>query len=179
MLDSLGLDRVHVYGTSMGGRIAQMLAIKHAHRVDRLVLACTTPGGEHALERSHEVRVALSDADQSRRTAALVRLFYTDAWGADASRSNLLGDPSMTARSRSRHLRLSARHDAWHLLPAIGAPTLVLHGEDDLLAPIENAHVLAARIPDCRVKITAGGRHGFFDEFAGTVQGEVSNFLST
>ena len=51
VLDELGVERAAVYGTSMGGRVAQMLAINHPERVRALVLACTTPGGEHAIER--------------------------------------------------------------------------------------------------------------------------------
>jgi len=60
VLDDLGLDTVAVYGTSMGGRIAQMLAIHHPERLSRLVLACTTPGGPHAIERGQDVRRALA-----------------------------------------------------------------------------------------------------------------------
>ncbi|NEB82309.1 alpha/beta fold hydrolase, partial [Streptomyces sp. SID14478] len=47
VLDHAGIDRAHVYGTSMGGRVAQWLAADHAPRVDRLVLGCTSPGAPH------------------------------------------------------------------------------------------------------------------------------------
>ena len=52
VLEELGIERAHVYGTSMGGRVAQMLAAEHPARVDRLVLACRSPGGPRASERT-------------------------------------------------------------------------------------------------------------------------------
>lgn len=165
-LDALGVDRAHVYGTSMGGRVAQVLAARHPDRVASLVLAATSPGGPQAVERSTAVRRALADVDPVRRLGALVGLFYTPAWGTDPSRSRLLGDPTMTVADRQRHLRASARHDAWDLLPSVAAPTLVLHGSEDAMAPVRNAHLIAARVPQARLHVHEGGRHGFFDEFA-------------
>ena len=174
VLDELGVERAAVYGTSMGGRVAQMLAINHPERVRALVLACTTPGGEHAIERGQDVRRLLAEPDRSKRRAALLELMYTPAWSGE---SNLLGDPTLTADAARRHLRVSAGHDAWAGLPRIAVPTLVLHGSDDRMAPVENAALLGDRIPGARVRITAGGRHGFFDEFAESVSRAVLDFL--
>jgi pimeloyl-ACP methyl ester carboxylesterase len=174
VLDELGVERAAVYGTSMGGRVAQMLAINHPERVSALVLACTTPGGKHAIERGQDVRRLLAEPDRSKRRAALLELMYTPAWSGE---SNLLGDPTMTADASRRHLRVSAGHDAWDGLPRIAVPTLVLHGSDDRMAPVENATLIADRIPGARVRITSGGRHGFFDEFAESVSREVLAFL--
>lgn len=125
VLDHLDIDRVHVYGTSMGGRIAQVLAARHPVRMLTLALACTSPGGPHAVERDNDVRKALVDPDAEARRRAMVQLFYTPAWGDDPSRSHLFGDPTMNAADRNRHLKMSARHNAWALLPQISCPTLV------------------------------------------------------
>jgi 3-oxoadipate enol-lactonase len=176
VLDHLRYERVHVYRTSMDGRIAQWLAIDHPERLSRLVLACTTPGGPHAVERGQDVRRVLAQADPHARRAALIDLMYTPAW-PHGERSTLLGDPTMTPDAQRRHLRVSARHDAYDRLPQIAAPTLVLHGSDDRMAPAENAHLIADRIPGARLTITPGGRHGFFDEFAETVNRDVAAFL--
>ena len=174
VLDEVGVARAAVYGTSMGGRIAQRLAIDHPSRVSALVLACTTPGGPHAVERGPDVRRMLAEPDRERRRANLLELFYTDG----RRTSNLLGDPGLTPQAARRHLRVSGRHDAWDGLPAIQAPTLVLHGSEDRMAPVENAALLAARIPGAQVSITDGGRHGFFDEFSQAVSRDVLEFLS-
>jgi pimeloyl-ACP methyl ester carboxylesterase len=176
VLTSLDVVSASVYGTSMGGRVAQTLAIEHPARVDRLVLACTSPGGRHALERSTQVRRSLADPDAGRRRRALHQLFYTDAQPYRPD-GNLLGDPTMTAEERRAHLHASARHDAWDALPRISAPTLVLHGAADLMVPAANASLLASRIPDVAVSLHQYGRHGFFEEFVGDVTPLVLSFL--
>lgn len=178
VLDALGVRTAYVYGTSMGGRVAQMLASDAPARVERLVLACTSPGGAVAHERSSEVRRALAQPDEAARVRALLELMYTPAWFDRHRRSHLLGDPGMTGRARTLHLRVSARHDAVDRLPQIAAPTLVLHGDADLMAPVANAHLIAERVPDSRVVVVPGGRHGFFDEFHEAVSADVRRFLA-
>lgn len=178
VLDALEIPSAHVYGTSMGGRIAQMLAIGHPHLVDRLVLACTSPGGAIAAERSNDVRRRLADPDPQARRRALVELFYTPDWARVHASSTLFGDSTMTAKAQQLHLRVSARHDASQRLAEIVAPTLVLHGGDDLMSPVENAHAIAGRIPGSAVEITDRGRHGFFDEFSDVVTPRVVAFLA-
>ena len=163
-----------VYGTSMGGRVAQFLAARHPHLVARLVLACTSPGGRHAHERTAEVRRRLAEPDDAARLRTLRELFYTDAWTGS---SHLFGDPTMTAAESRAHLRASNRHDAWDLLPLIAAPTLVVHGTDDVMVPAANAPLLAERIPGATLHLHPGGRHGFFDEFAGVLTPVLTTFL--
>lgn len=177
VLSALDAQEAMVYGTSMGGRVAQVLAAVHHDRVRRLVLACTSPGGPHARERAPEIRRSLVDPDAERRLAAMHRLFYTDDWAHPPDHSHLLGDPTMTADERRAHLRVSAGHDAWDRLHLITAPTLVLHGTDDLMTPPENAALLAGRIPSARLELVTGGRHGFFEERRDVVVPLVRSFL--
>lgn len=171
-----GAGKASVYGTSMGGRVAQLLAVRHPDLVDAMVLACTSPGGRHAHERSQEVRRSLTEPDPARRLATLRELFYTDAW-TRGSESNLFGDATQTAAESRAHLRASNRHDAWSDLPAITAPTLVLHGTADLMVPADNATILVDRIPGASLRLHEGGRHGFFEEFSRTVDPWVLSFL--
>jgi len=176
VLDALGLRGAHVYGTSMGGRVAQMLAINHPTTVGRLVLACTSPGGPDAQERSTAIRRQLARPDDDIRTASIMRLMYTPEWTGRAADSTLLGDPTMTARAAALHLRISNEHDASRDLHRIVAPTLVLHGVDDELSPPANASVIAAGIPGATAEIVPG-RHGFFDEFSAAVTPRVRAHL--
>ena len=175
VLDACGVRRAHVYGTSMGGRVAQELALRHPALVDRLVLACTSPGGAGAQERDADVRRELASSDPVARMRSLIRFFYTPA--RKGRRSLLFGDSAMTAGARQLHLRVSARHDAWDRLAQIAAPTLVLHGSDDRMSPVHNAHAIGGRIPSALVEVTEGGRHGFFDEFSDTITPRVAAFL--
>lgn len=176
VLAALDVDQAHVYGTSMGGRVAQVLAGRHPSRVLSLALACTSPGGKHAIERNNGVRRALADPDPIARAAAMVELFYTPDWGTDPTQSHLFGDPTMTTADRRRHLNMSAHHDAWDLLPKIQCPTLVLHGKQDRIAPSHNAEVVADAIPNAQLHIHSTGRHGFFDEFAGDLDATLEPF---
>lgn len=177
VLDDLDCATALVYGTSMGGRVAQRLAVEHPARVRRLVLACTSPGGPHAVERSLEVRRALSQRDPQAVRQVLLELMYTPAWLAGHRESNLLGDDTMSPAARRGHLRASARHEAWDRLPEVDVPALVLHGSDDLMAPLRNGELLASRIPGAALHVVEDGRHGFFEEFADEVAPLLRDFL--
>lgn len=178
VLDSAGISAAYVYGTSMGGRVAQMLAAHYPDRVKALVLACTTPGGPNAVARSREVDAELSRATAADRLGVLHDLFYTPAWPYSPQDSSLLGDASMRESELAAHRKASRHHDAWDLLPSITAPTLVLHGEDDLMTSAENARLLADRIPGAGLQVHPGGRHGFFEEFAQQVTPAVLEFFA-
>ena len=179
VLDALDVATAPVYATSMGGRVGQVLAADHPDRVASLVLACTSPGGPHAVEQSTDAFGGVAaEPDPAGRVEAMLRLFYTPAWGHDPGRSTLLGDPGMTAADKRRHRRMSAAHDAWDRLPSIGCPTLVLHGSDDAITPAVNADLLAARIPGARLHVHQGGRHGFFDELADDLAPVLDRFWS-
>ena len=179
VLDDLRLERADVYGTSMGGRVAQWFAVDHPHRLDRLVLGCTTPGGAHAVERGLDVRRAVAQPDRRAARAALLDLMYTPAWlAAHPGPTTVEGDPSMTPQARRDHLRASDGHDAWDRLPGVLAPTLVLHGADDVLAPAVNATLLGERIPGARVEVLPGLRHAYFHEGEAVATPLVRGFLA-
>jgi pimeloyl-ACP methyl ester carboxylesterase len=179
VLDDLGIERADVYGTSMGGRVAQWIAVRHPHRVRRLVLGCTSPGGTHAVERSTAVRKALADPDPAAARRALLDLMYSPEWLArNPGPYWTLGDPSMSRHARHQHLLASNGHDAWDVLPRITAPTLVLHGDQDELNPTANAPLLAGRIPGARLCLVAGARHAYFEERHEEAAEVVREFLT-
>ncbi|TCC25148.1 alpha/beta fold hydrolase [Kribbella speibonae] len=177
VLDDLGLDSANVYGTSMGGRVAQWLAIDYPQRVDALVLGCTSPGAAHGYERSQEIRKAL--ADPARTERVLLELMYSPAWLAENPGPYcVLGDPTMPSYAKGRHLVASNRHDAWDGLPTITASTLILHGTDDIFSPAANAQLLADRIPGARAELVKGARHAYFHEFRSVASPAVLAFLA-
>ncbi len=179
VLDELGVERADVYGTSMGGRVAQWLAALHPGRVRRLVLGCTSPGGPHATERDADVRRALARPDPDAARQALLELMFTPSWPVEQPcAQQVLGDPHMPAHAKRRHLVASNEHDAWDVLPQIDAPTLVLHGEQDRLTPPGNAPLLAERIPQARLHLLPDARHAYFLEFRATAGELVRSFLA-
>lgn len=179
VLAYLGIASAAVYGTSMGGRIGQKLAIRHPELVSALVLACTSPGGDLAVERSVETRLSIARAEPGTGRQVLHDLFYTPEWLGTPERSHLLGDPTMSREESRAHLRVSGRHDASSELELIVAPTLVLHGDDDLMTPVVNAERLAEHIPGADLTTYPGYRHGFFEELADEVTAEVRAHLAT
>jgi pimeloyl-ACP methyl ester carboxylesterase len=80
VLDHLGIDRAHVYGVSMGGRIGQWLGIAYPDRLGALVLGCTTPGNAHGVRRSAHIDPALLSGDLQRMLPYLV----SPEWAAAA-----------------------------------------------------------------------------------------------
>ncbi|MFJ9618664.1 alpha/beta fold hydrolase [Streptomyces noursei] len=178
VLDASGVERADVYGTSMGGRVAQWVAARYPERVRRLVLGCTSPGGPYAVERDASVRRALAHPDPETARRTLVDLMYSPAWRADhPGPYPTLGDPHMPPHARRGHLVASNAHDAWDALPDIGAPTLILHGDQDRLTPPDNVPLLAARIPDARTHLFRGARHAYFHERRAEASGLVAAFL--
>ncbi|MFW6773854.1 alpha/beta fold hydrolase [Nocardioides sp. CPCC 205120] len=183
VLAAVGRDAADVYGTSMGGRVAQELALARPDLVRRVVVACTSTGGAPAVHRDRDVGMLLAGPDDEERQRGLVDLFYTPAWtrahgGYDGVPRDLLGDPSMTVEAARRHLETSSDHDAADRLGGLTAPTLVLHGTDDLMVPAANADVVAGLLPDARTRLVQGGRHGFFDEHRDLVVPWVREFLT-
>lgn len=178
VLDHADIEQADIYGTSMGGRVGQLLAVLHPDRVRRLVLGCTSPGGPHSIERDPVVRGALADPDPATAEKALLQLMFTPGWLArHPGPHTVLGDPAMPAYAKRRHRIASDKHDAWDLLPQISAPTLILHGSDDVLNPAANAPLLAKRIPGARLEMLPGARHAYFQEFRETAAPLVLEFL--
>lgn len=173
VLDAAGVERAAVFGHSMGGRIAQWVAADFPERVTALVLSATTVGDSHGVVRESGATAALLAGTPE----TLLPLFASRAWltsNPDDVRK-LLPQPH-DATARRAHFGASATHDGSTALPLIAAPTLVLHGEDDALAPVGNARILADRISAARLHVVPRGRHMFLAEFPRTLQ-VVIDFL--
>jgi pimeloyl-ACP methyl ester carboxylesterase len=84
----------------------------------------------------------------------------------------------MPTYAKTRHLVASNKHDAWDGLPSIKAPTLILHGTDDVFSPAANAPLLAERIPGAHAELIQGARHAYFHEFRAVASPLVLDFLA-
>jgi pimeloyl-ACP methyl ester carboxylesterase len=164
LLDALGLDSAHVYGLSMGGMIAQELAIRFPDRVRALVLGGTSHGGPRAVLPSPRIAAALTSrsAPAALRAELVGRALFTPAFRKrepELVRTylGLLGQHRTSARGLVSHLTASTYHDTRARLGRIAAPTLVLHGAHDELTPPANARLLAAAIPDAELHLLPAG----------------------
>ncbi len=174
LLDHLGLARAHVYGVSMGGMIAQELVLRHPEKVRALVLGCTLCGGEHAtmgepqvIETLIEVIGSMGKGDPAAWVDRQLPLIFTPEWiAANPGIRDMLimlapllpPTPPETAQNAMAGLFGWSSYDR---LPQITAPTLVIHGDRDVIIPVENAHVIAARIPGAQLHIVHGAGHGY------------------
>ena len=191
LLDTLGIERAHVLGVSMGGMIAQELALNHPQRVLGLVLGCTACSGVNS-EREGVVRPApevlalltpkpeLSREDQIRRSwpALTTPEFlesHPEVLEERLRRSLINATPVETAM---RQMAAGQAFDAFDRLPSISAPTLVIHGDRDVLVPVENAYVLKERIRGAELRIVPGAGHLFTFELPEESAAAVVEFLT-
>jgi 3-oxoadipate enol-lactonase len=173
LLREIGVESAHVCGLSMGGMIAQELAIRFPERVRGLVLGGTTPGGPRAARPTLRELSALGGAAaggwrDGRRSWLGDWLFSERFRREQPERARELlrhfGRHRATPQGVWAHWWASVYHDTLSRLHCIQAPTLVMHGEQDAMAPISNARLLAERIPDAELCIVPGAGHAYMPE---------------
>ena len=185
VLDDAGVERAHVVGTSLGGMVAQELALTHPERVDRLVLACTTPGGPGAYPMPATTVALLAEAPTLAPAVAL-RRFVENALAARTVETR----PEVVERILTHRLATRQAPEAWAAQAAAGATfdasdrlstvaaaTLVQHGTDDVVVDPRNADLLAALVPDARLEWFPGTGHLYFWEEPDRFVTSVSSFL--
>ncbi|MBB5233946.1 alpha/beta fold hydrolase [Deinococcus budaensis] len=156
-----------VVGLSMGGMVAQHLALRHPELVRGLVLVATTPGGRASTPATERGRAALflpAELPAPERARQALTLMthpgFTEAHpGALAQAAANAERHPMSAESFRRQFQAIRAHDTTAGLARIQAPTLVLHGEHDDLIPLSNAERLAAGIPGAGLRVYPGTGH--------------------
>ena len=186
LLDALGVDRAHVYGVSMGGMIAQELALRHPRRLRSLILGATWPGGPDAVPPEMEtLRLLVDWGAAAGRVAspAFLDVLYSPGYLAEHGSELLEGFgryadyPQTAPEAYVAQLGAAARHDTYDRLPDIAAPTLVIHGTADPLVPAANGRILAERIPRAGLVLLEGARHGYLQEKQAEADAAVLSFL--
>jgi pimeloyl-ACP methyl ester carboxylesterase len=185
VLSAAGVERAHVYGISLGGMVAQELALRHPERVDALVLGATTPGSFLAAPPDAAVLAAFLRHRSLRPDEAV--------WGSVPhlyARETQVHRPERIAEDVARRLEepvahrtytaqvaAGMRHDALSRLGAISAPTLVVHGQQDRVVPPANARTLAAGIPDAELHLWPGAGHLYMTDEP-RADPDVADFLA-
>jgi pimeloyl-ACP methyl ester carboxylesterase len=186
LLDVVGWDRCRIVGVSFGGMVAQEFAVTYPARVERLALACTSPGGAGGASYPLHELEALSEAERARIATELLDTRFTPDWLAEHADDRALVE-MMAARTRAgksddqrrgEHEQLDARrrHDVLDRLHLITAPTLVACGRYDGIAPLPNSEAIASRIPGSELRCYEGG-HVFFAQDP-TALPDISDFLA-
>jgi pimeloyl-ACP methyl ester carboxylesterase len=186
LMEAIGLAQAHVFGISMGGMIAQELALNHPQRVQGLVLGCTTCGPAHSVPVPAQTLAQFGQIMQlpvDERIERFWEITVTPEFKderADFLRRILELGMATPTPMETFGLQFAAIQamDTYDRLPQIESPTLIIHGDRDLLVPVENAEILHSRIPESRVRIVQGTGHCFFWEEPDEVVEEVVLFLS-
>jgi pimeloyl-ACP methyl ester carboxylesterase len=184
VLDSVGAARAHVVGASLGGMSAQQLALAAPERVDKLVLVCTTPGGDASFPMPQQTVELFAQAQaQTLDPRDALRRFVVNALSPQASSELVdevlayrVANPPDPAGWQAQ-AAAGPTHDVVARLHELRMPTLVIHGTADNVVDARNAELLAERIPNARLELVEGAGHLLFWEHADRVSALIEDFL--
>ena len=184
ILDELGLESAHVYGISLGGMIAQQFALRHPDRIRSLVLGATQPGGRRAVHADAEVMAFFRQRSRmGKEEAAWASVEFNYGPRCRAEHADRIADDierrleqPFNAQAYRAQLFAAAMHNCYGRLDRILVPTFVVHGALDRVIPVANAHLMAERLPNCRLSVLETSGHLYPTE-APEVDGEIGGFF--
>jgi pimeloyl-ACP methyl ester carboxylesterase len=190
-LEALELREVDLLGFSLGGFVAQELALIRPRLVRRLVLAGTGPqGGEHMHGFDDDLYVSATSDEPGADD--LLALFFERSetsvaagWAFVQRIFERTEDRDADTTLATRDAQLDAIH-TWGIpdpsklnrLAGITQPVLVANGDNDRMVPTRNSHLLAEHLPDARLRIYPDAGHGFLFQYARQFAAEVQTFLA-
>ncbi|MFC5367928.1 alpha/beta fold hydrolase [Salinirubrum litoreum] len=186
VLADAGIESVHVVGASMGGMIAQQYALDY-DRAESLALLCTSHGGEEAVPTPPETQERMFGVPEDADEREAIRYKMEPAMSPDFWAENddlieqivdwrLAGDA--TPAGREAQAGGVAAFDVSDEVGDVDLPTLLLHGTDDRVLPVENSRLLHEKLPNSELETVDGGPHLFFVEQADRVTDRLRSFLA-
>jgi pimeloyl-ACP methyl ester carboxylesterase len=182
LMDLLGIEKAHIMGVSMGGMIAQELAINYPQRVMKLVLACTSASQDKTsgdtLEHTKFLRLTPEGQVSAIVGLAFDKPLYRFVFGLLARVQIKLVGSSGTVGIAGQS-EACQKHNTLDRLPIITAPTLVIVGTADRIINPVSSEVIAGKIPNAKLVRIDGGSHCFSFEMKNEFNREVLNFLKS
>jgi pimeloyl-ACP methyl ester carboxylesterase len=187
---ALGFDRIDLLGFSIGGFVAQEIALVRPTLVRRLVLAATGPKGAPGMHGWRDDIAAAARGESKPENLLYIMFAHTET--SQAKGMEFLGRFMQRQEDRdapTSDLARDAQYDAiveWGIpdhaalqrLTGIASPTLVIQGDDDLMIPTKLSHLMAGLIPNAQIRIYPDAAHGFLFQYPGEVAGDVNAFLA-
>jgi len=185
LIDVLNLESVHVFGGSMGGAIAQELAISYPNRVRKLVLCATVGKSTTVLRLLVDVLKFIKQHDHDNavfpRMALLTGMTTNFLSNTEAVEQmlDLFQNPAFpqSFEAFARQADAIRSFDVLDRLGTVRAPTLILAADQDILTPVNAAREIEAAIPGAKLQIFEGGGHAFIWEISEKVHQAVIEFL--
>lgn len=187
LLDHLGLRAANVFGFSLGGMVAMQLALRRPDLVSRLALGCTTAGGALSFEPGDRVTDAITNP---QTTGDRYRDYLAGIWMSCSSEfvaqnpetitalANLSAQFPPTPVGYGGQVMAALGHDVAAEVGRLAMPVLVMHGDADVLIPVENGLALARTIPGAQLILYPGAGHLFFVEEAPAVNRDLLRFFT-
>jgi 3-oxoadipate enol-lactonase len=187
LLDAIGIDSAHVFGVSMGGMIAQELALNYPDKVKSLILGCTFCGVAKAVLPTPEALEFLTGPEMAKLSveerARMTMPWLVSQEFIDKTPEAVEMYVAITTKYPTPihgfacQGQAIAAHDTYDRLPQIPAPTLVIVGDADRIIPAENSPILASRIPNAELVVLKNASHGFFLDAEAEATGTILDFL--
>jgi pimeloyl-ACP methyl ester carboxylesterase len=188
-IDALGMDWIDLLGFSIGGFVAQEIALVRPALVRRLVLAATGPKGAPGMHGWRDDIAAAARGESKPENLLYIMFAHTET--SQAKGMEFLGRFMQRQEGRDVPTSDAARdaqydaivewgipdHAALQRLTGIQSPTLVIQGDGDLMIPTRLSHLMAGLIPDARIRIYPDAAHGFLFQYPAEVAAEVNAFL--
>jgi pimeloyl-ACP methyl ester carboxylesterase len=189
-IGGLGLERVDLLGFSIGGFVAQEIALVRPTLVRRLVLAATGPKGAPGMHGWREDIAAAARGESKPENLLYIMFAHNET--SQAKGREFLGRFLQRKEARDAATSDAARdaqydaivdwgipdHGALHRLTGIKSPTLVIQGDHDLMIPTKLSHLLAGLIPDAQIRTYPNAAHGFLFQYPTEVAADVNDFLT-
>jgi 3-oxoadipate enol-lactonase len=183
VLDAAGVEGAHVFGISMGGMIAQELALEFPERVRSLVLGCTAAGGPTAIRAEPEVtELLMNRGAMTPEQSALAAIPYV--YDRDTARDRIEEDLAIRRgwfpkpEGYVAQLQGILGWESYSRLPRLNVRTLVIHGETDRLVPLGNGELIAGRIPGAKLVRLPHASHIFPTDQTAAANGAILEFLA-
>jgi pimeloyl-ACP methyl ester carboxylesterase len=188
---ALGLARIDLLGFSIGGFVAQEIALVRPGLLRRLVLAATGPKGALGMHGWRDDIAAAARGESKPENLLYIMFAHTEA--SQAKGREFLGRFVERQEGRDAATSDAARdaqydaivewgipdHGALQRLTAINSPTLIIQGDNDLMIPTKLSHLMAGLIPDARIRVYPDAAHGFLFQYPAEVAADVNAFLAS
>lgn len=187
LMRGLGIKHAHILGYSMGGYIAQELAITYPRMVDSLILVSTGAGGSRAVTMSAERAEKFADIQGLTPEEILQKnmdIFFSDHFiRTHPDQVRIFSELSMRwyqpAEAFVQQFNACQKHDTVSRLDSVKVPTLIMSGDDDPLIPPQNSIILKELMPNAELKMFPALRHCFFIEDSEKFNQTVMAFLQS